>query len=227
MSVGGKRPNLLPGLLAGSLFAAYTVLSHYISVLPEGNVWALLAATAPLGIVPLDVARRRFGAVGALVAFLGLAAAFAAVAPYLMDRVGWIYFLQHVAINGCLGWIFGRTLFRGRQPLCTVFASFLPGSMSPAVVRYTRQVTVAWSAFFFCLVATSILLFFLAPMAVWSAFANLMTFPLIGLMFVLDYIAKRFLLPPEDQMGPTAAIRAYQAARRARTLAAPSPGTGQ
>lgn len=227
MSVGGKRPNTLAGLLAGSLFAAYAILSHYISTLPEGNIWALLAAAAPLGIMPLDLARRRFGAVGVLGASLGLAAVFAAVAPYLMDRVSWIYFLQHVAINGCLGWLFGRTLFAGRQPLCTFFASFLPGSMSPAVIRYTRQVTVAWSAFFFCLVAISILLFFLAPMAVWSAFANLMTFPLICLMFVLDHLAKKFMLPPEDQLGPTAAFRAYQAARRARSLAASSPGNGQ
>lgn len=225
MSVGGKGPNLLAGLLAGGLFAAYAVLSHYISVLPEGNIWVLLAAVGPLAFVPLDLARRSFGATGALVAALGLAAAFAAVAPYLMHRVGWIYFLQHIAINGCLGWIFGRTLLEGRQPLCTFFASFVHSALSPAVVRYTRQVTVAWSAFFFCLVATSILLFFLAPMAVWSVFANLLTFPLIGLMFVLDYLAKRFLLPPEDQLGPTAAIRAYQAARRARAPAASPSGT--
>lgn len=216
MSAGGSSRNLLGGLLAGGFLAAYAALAHYISTLPEGNLWAILVAVVPMALMALDLARRALGNAGLAACSALLLAGLALAWPHLKSNVSWVYFLQHVAINASLGLVFARTLVRGRQPICTFFATFAHSHMSPAVIRYTRQVTVAWSAFFFGVTATSLLLFFLAPLEAWSVFANLLSLPLVGLMFALEHLARKFILPPEDQVGPTAAIRAYQAARRAR-----------
>lgn len=216
MSAGGDRNNLFTGLLVGGLVAAYAALSHYVSVLPEGNLWAVLVAVAPALLMGLDVARRALGRIGLALAAALVLAAVTLCWPYLKHSVSWVFFIQHVAIYTSLGLLFARTLIGERQPLCTFFATFIHTEMSPAVIRYTRQVTVAWSAFFFSVAATSLLLFFLAPVEVWSVFANLLNLPLVGLMFVLEHLVRRRVLPPEDQIGPTAAFRAYQAAQKAR-----------
>ena len=86
------------------------------------------------------------------------------------------------------------------------------GEISPAKARYTRQVTVAWTAFFFLTVAVSSGLFWLAPPAAWSLFANLLTVPLIGLMFMVEHICRHYLLLPEDRSGIGETIRGFRAA---------------
>lgn len=220
MSAGGNNHNLLVGLLVGGLLAAYAALCHYISTLPEGNVWAVLIAVVPMVIMILDVARRAQGNIGLGLAALASLAALIPAWPYLKANVSWVYFVQHVAINVSLGLVFARTLVGNQQPLCTFFASFVHPHMTPAITRYTRQVTVAWSLFFFCVTAASVLLFFLAPLQAWSVFANLLNWPLVGLMFLGEYQARRFFLPPEDRMGVTHAFRAYMAARRAQQMPA-------
>lgn len=212
----GSGHNLLAGLLVGLLIAGYAVVSHYLSILPGGGHWALLIAVAPALAMGFDLARRLWGGL-TLVALCLLAAAATALAwPHLRGNVSWVYFAQHVGINLALGLVFGRTLLQGRQPLCTFFATFLHTRMSAAVAHYTRQVTVAWTGFFFCVAATSVLLFFSAPLEIWSVFANLLTLPLVGLMFLADHLVRLRVLPPEDQLGLTSAFRAYQAAKRAR-----------
>ena len=49
-----------------------------------------------------------------------------------------------------------------------------------------------------------------APIAVWSVFANLLTWPLVGLMFLAEYLVRCRVLPPEDRGGIFAAIGAYR-----------------
>lgn len=220
---GGRGPNRLVLGLAGILIAGYALLSHYVSILPGGGSWALAIALAPALALGLDLARRLWGAlaVGPL-SLLAAAAAWLAW-PHLATHVSWVYFLQHVGINVALGLLFGTSLLPGRQPLCTFFATFVQPRMSSAVVAYTRQVTLAWTGFFVCVVSLSVLLFCLAPVEIWSAFANILTLPLVGLMFLAEYLVRRAVLPPEDQLGITSAFRGYQAARKARL----GPGQAQ
>ena len=54
----------------------------------------------------------------------------------------------------------------------------------------------------------SALLFFLTPLAVWSAFANFLTLPLVALMFVAEFLVRRRVLN-EAQGSPLDAVRAY------------------
>ena len=46
------------------------------------------------------------------------------------------------------------------------------GAVTPAVARYTRQITLAWTLFFVAIAAVSTLLFATAPIVTWSTFAN-------------------------------------------------------
>lgn len=129
---------------------------------------------------------------------------------------GWINLGQHVGFNGLMAVVFGRTLLPGREPLVTSLARLIHEYMTPALQRYTRQVTVAWTLFFFGTAILSMLLFVLGPIEVWSAFANILMLPLVVLMFVAENEIRKRVLPPEDQVGILAAVDAFRA-HRART----------
>lgn len=144
--------------------------------------------------------RRRTGVWLALLATLGLAyaafghwlttaqgrAALGGYAPY----VPWLYLLQHVAMFVALAAWFGASLAPGRRPVVTRFALLAEGSLGADGIAYTRSVTLAWSLFCAFMAAASVLLFALAPLAVWSMFANLLTLPLVLAMFVAEYVVR-------------------------------------
>ncbi len=98
------------------------------------------------------------------------------------------YGLPHAAINLFLLGFFGRTLLRGREALITRLARRLHGTLEPDIESYTRNVTIAWCAFFAAQVLTSILLFQFTAVSVWLMFISFFTFPLLLLMFVGEYI---------------------------------------
>ncbi len=128
--------------------------------------------------------------------------------------VDWLYLIQHVGINVVLGAVFGRSLFAGRRPLVTVFASHVHASMSPSLLSFTRRATLAWTLFFAVMAALSLLLFFLAPIEVWSAFANILTGPLVAAMFVAENEVRKRVLPRENQIGIIAALRGFRVGMR-------------
>jgi uncharacterized membrane protein len=199
------------GVLAGGLTAAYLVFAHYSVAVPDLGRWAVLLAAAPMTVAGFGLAREDWRA--ALALLLGLAAVAGLVWawPQLHNPVAWLYFVQHVSINAVLGLIFGRTLLRQRQPLCSTFASLVHETLTPALLRYTRQVTVAWTLFFAATATLSIVLFFLAPIEVWSVFANLLTLPLVLAMFVVENAVRKRVLPPQDRGGLRETVRAVRA----------------
>jgi len=146
--------------------------------------------------------------------------AYAAVAHWLLDAkhadawVGWLYLAQHVGINIVLGLLFGRSLGGHRQPLVTAIARLVHEVMTPALLSYTRRVTVAWTVFFFLMAGVSILLFVFAPIRVWSVFANILTLPLVAVMFITENEVRKRVLPAEDQIGILGTWRAFRAAFR-------------
>lgn len=107
----------------------------------------------------------------------------------------WVYFIQHTGTNLMLAAVFGVTLARDRQALCTRFAEAVHGSLAPEVLRYTRQLTLAWALFFIAMSGVSALLFAFAPIETWSIFANFMTFPLVMLMFAVEFLIRLRKLP--------------------------------
>jgi uncharacterized membrane protein len=209
MSVGGIK--LWPALLAGIFCAVYAALAHYSSASADAGTWAILLAAAPMAVIGFGIARRSAWGITLWIAAL---AALAWLWPHLQHHVGWMYFLQHLGVNLALGLLFGRSLAGGKQPLCTTFATFVHPVMNSGLLTYTRQVTQAWALFFFAMASVSVLLFFLAPLEIWSVFANILTLPLVALMFVVENLVRRRTLPPEDQLGLFAAVHAYRLAMR-------------
>lgn len=131
------------------------------------------------------------------------------LAPY----VPWFYFLQHVAMFLALAAWFGASLRAGRQPLVTRFALHGEGALSPAGYAYTRAVTAAWAAFCAAMALGSTLFYFLAPLAFWSVFANLLSLPLVGAMFVGEFLVRLRVCPELGRggllRGVARSVRAY------------------
>ena len=132
----------------------------------------------------------------------------------LRDRLAastqWVLLLQHVGIYLmlCLG--FGRTLAPGATPLISRLATMVHGALSPLLLRYTRGATWAWVVYFGLTATASVLLFALAPAAVWSAFVNLLSLPLLAAMFAGEYLVRLVVVPRSERSGFFQAVTAYR-----------------
>lgn len=214
---GPARPHPLFLLLAGGGVVAYAALAHYTSLMPDAAHWAVLLAVVPPAVIAFGMLRSAVAGILPWLFALLVAAVATAAWPTLQQHVGSVYFAQHIGMNSAFCLFFGHTLLAGREPLCTHFAGFAHAHLSPRLIRYTRQATIAWTAFFALIAISSVLLFCFAPMAVWSLFANVLTLPLVGLMFVAEGIARRLLLPPDERLGILATIAAYRKAMAVRS----------
>ena len=192
--------------------AGYPILSHLAAADPSPDLFDAAVAISPLIGLALVLAWRSPQRAWMLLLCLAGSATLYGMAGWLVQHYNWVFLLQHAGIQALLGLAFGRTLRAGQVPMVSRFAAIVHGHLSPALARYTRQVTWAWTLYFGAMTALSLLLFWLAPVAVWSAFANLLNLPLLILMFAAEYAARLFLLAPADRAGPLEAIRAYRQA---------------
>lgn len=193
-----------------ALVIAYALLAHYTNAYARNENLGALVAIAPVVFIALALAwrsPRRSIMLGVLVL---LCVALWVGWPSLMRHFGLVYWLQHVGMQLILLMTFGRTLIGGRQPLCTRFAEAVHAPLTPQHVVYARQVTVAWTLFFAAMAVASTLLFFLAPLATWSVFANFLTLPLVALMFVAEYLVRRWALPEMRNAHIFDAVRAFR-----------------
>lgn len=214
---GLSRTALLRGLVIGLLVIAWALLSHYGAAGDAPLDVSAALATAPLvllAIIPLwRVGNPLWMALGGLAILLVLALSW----PALRQNVALLYYLQNVGTTLALGALFGRTLFGDQEALVTQFAKLAhDGEISPAKARYTRQVTIAWTLFFALSALISTGLFWLAPAAAWSVFANLLSLPLLALMFIGEHLVRYRVLAPEDRSSVADTIRGYRASTAAR-----------
>lgn len=198
------------GLALGIVLSVgFTFLAH--AAIIEGVPPAVGAALSliPVGLLALWAARRTRHRVVILAAI---------AAAVLALFLGWnglerhfpdLFFIEHAGANLVLGILFGRTLAQGREPLCTRFARVIHGDLPPEVVRYSRQVTVAWTVFFAVLCVLSCALYFLRFIEAWSLLANILTPFLVGAMFVIEYGVRMRVLPHWERVGILASVRAF------------------
>ena len=201
---------IVPWLGIAALLVGYPLLAHYTNESAHDGSLGALVAIAPVVLIALVLAwrsPRRLTMLGVL-ALLGIA--LWAGWPALENHFGLVYWLQHVGMQLILFMTFGRTLIAGRQPLCTRFARAVHAVVTPQHEIYARQVTLAWTLFFVAMALASTLLFFLAPLATWSVFANFLTLPLVALMFVGEYWVRRWALPDMRHMHILDAVRAFR-----------------
>ncbi len=202
----GRRLQLAAVLL---FLIAYSVLSHYSNLNPQGHDLRTLLALAPMLTLGFVLLWRWSGALAALLA--------AAVAVCLL-RAFWglfaqnfsiVYLVQQVGFYSIMAFTFGRSLRKGHVPLCTQLADKVHGPLTALELRYTRRVTFSWAIFFLCNVGANFLLFEFAPLRVWSLFVNFCSLPLILLMFVVEYAVRRRVLPQIQRSGLIATLRVY------------------
>jgi uncharacterized membrane protein len=117
--------------------------------------------------------------------------------------------LPHAAFNALLLWVFGRTLLRGREPLVTAFAHRIEGTIPPEVEAYTRRVTTAWCLFFGAQLLLSVTLLGVAALDTWSLFVNVLSFPLVVVMFVAEYLYRRARFPGRTHVSIWKGVEAY------------------
>jgi uncharacterized membrane protein len=199
----------------------YSALAHLAaaSTRPDG-LDALVAVLPLLGLTFL-MAWRSAQRTMMLALWVAACAGLYGAGAWLVAHYRWVLLLQHVSVYALLCAAFGRTLRSGRTPMVTGLARIVHRTMSPALIGYTRSVTWAWTLYFGCICGLSLLLFWFAPIAIWSAFANLMDIPLLALMFVGEYTVRCYVLPAEDRAGPLDAIRAYRQASSSGTARQP------
>jgi uncharacterized membrane protein len=196
--------------------AAYLAFSHLLTIAEHPSTLMLALGVTPLTAMALLAAwhsRMRWLALTALAA---LALAVLLYLDDLRNHVNWLYFAQHAATMLLLAITFGSTLGRGdADALCSrVTRLMLSGPPDPAYMRYTMKVTVVWTGYFIASALVSVGLFYFAPIAVWSYFANLLTPVLVGLMFVVEYLVRVRVLPDRAHFSIAQTIQAYRSYER-------------
>lgn len=208
---------LLRAALTGALLLGWIVASHLGSLgigPPDVHVTvALLPLVVALWLVLVRVPSKALRATVLVLAALLLWMGWA----QLRTQVAALYLLQHLGIHLALAAVFGMSLFGGGDPLVTRLARSVFGpDLSARKERYTRQATWAWTVFFVLNASVSVALFFFAPREVWSVHANVLTGPLVALMFLMETLWRRLVLPPEERPRLVDAVRAWQRDARHR-----------
>jgi SAM-dependent methyltransferase len=85
------------------------------------------------------------------------------------------------------------------------------GTLKPDALRYTRRVTLAWTVLFALIAAALVILFFAAPLTVWSAFSNFGAPLAIIAMFAAEHLVRYRALPDMPHSGLIKTLRASAA----------------
>lgn len=196
--------------------AAYLAFSHFLTIDEHPNLLMLAVGVAPLTVMALLAAWHSRLRWPALLALAVLALLVLLYLDELRNHVNWLYFMQHVGAMSLLAITFGATLGRGdANALCSqVTRMLLPSPADPVYMRYTWKVTLVWTAYFIISGVLSVGLFFLAPLAVWSFFANLLTPVTVGLMFVVEYLVRVRVLPDREHYSIAQIVQAYRSYER-------------
>lgn len=206
------------------LMAAWVVAAHVGS-----TGWGNADVNAVVAVLPIAVGvlmvlwRWPQWAVRAA-GVLALLALVAWLWPQLRHNVPLLYYLQHLGIHVALGVLFGKSLLGPGDALITRMARrIFDHELSERKVRYTRNVTLAWTLFFFINALVSTGLFIWAPAAVWSVHANVLTGPLIAVMFLVEHVWRLLVLPPHERPGLADIVRAYRRESAARNAGSSRP----
>jgi uncharacterized membrane protein len=181
---------------------AHLILTRTLLTPDQRQALTYLLILTQMAIVVSMVLARTTRLIYKFIAVVSVAAA-AAVCSYhftggLILSSGILHGLAYVVLLV----LFGATLRPGAEPLISYFARKIHGQLSPELLRYTRGVTWAWCIFFGLEIATSALLFALAPIEWWSAFINLFNAPLILMLFLGEHLFRRlrFANPPRERI---------------------------
>lgn len=125
------------------------------------------------------------------------AAGAAALAMMWSDReIARLAFLPPILIYVFVCWVFARTLLPGREPLVTRIARLVrEGELPQPLVEHTRRVTWLWAVVPAVMAAISLALARFAEPATWSLFTNVVSYLVLGALFLLEYLYRLLRYP--------------------------------
>ena len=202
---------LLRGLAVVVFLVAWAFLAHSGSAGEGATDLSVLLGVAPivaaLGLLLWRSRHPLLTGSGILIMLGGLAWLW----PTLRDNIALLFFIQHLGTNLALGTLFGRSLLGNGEALITQLARAVHhGELSERKRRFTRQSTFAWTLYFLSNALISAVLWLFAPPAVWSVFANLLSFPLLVAMFLGEHIWRVKALPPDERPSIAQVARAFR-----------------
>jgi uncharacterized membrane protein len=190
-----RRATLLQLAVVAAITVGYAALSHYSNTAPDAKGLGAGLSIAPILLIGAVMLWRWSHPLLALSIFALEAVLLFHYWPVLTKYYEWADVVQQCGAYGLVSLTFARSLFGGRVPLCTQLSAKLHGPLAPAEIAYTRWATVAWMIFYVMLAAIILILFFVAPLRVWSLFVNFAAFGLIALAFIADHAVRRRVLP--------------------------------
>ena len=195
---------------AATAVLAYAVASHALMTRAQDSAWSLAIILGPFVVLGIAAAwgrgRRGWAVAGALAAlWLALDAWTGRGIP-----ARWLYLAQHAGVHFALAAWFGATLRPGAEPLISALARRVHATFTPALARYTRQLTLAWTLYFLAMAIVSVALFLSGHAVAWSLLANVLT-PACTAAFFLGEYALRYILHPEfERVSVGDAVRAWR-----------------
>lgn len=199
--------------LLALICAAYLVVSYFVAASSHANTSLLLMGLGPMAAIALAAAINSRHKTLNLFVWSLLVLLAVSNSDLLSTHVSWVYFAQHFGAMSILFATFASTLSgMDSQTLCSrVTCMILPALKEDKIyMRYTRNVTVAWSSFFFLSALISLLLFIWGSIEAWSFFANVVTPVLIGGMFAGEYALRNRFIPDRPSIGIEEIVRAYR-----------------
>jgi uncharacterized membrane protein len=176
-----------------ALIAVYPVLIHASLVLAMPSLQVLAIITLLLFFF-WDPIRR--GHVLPIVAFAILSAAIVTLGYFGLTL--YLLYIPPALIPFGLLVIFGRTLLPGCEPLITAIGEAARGPLSSAMRIYTKWLTRLWCLVFLVMTVWAIILPFLQQPTLWSWVTNIMSYGLVGSLFVGEFILRKHLFPEHN-----------------------------
>lgn len=205
-----KAIRIARGLGITAIIVIYAALVHHVNTLGQASTLGATLALAPIFMLVITYAWKAESRLTSLCSILILLATSWLLWPYIKQYTGHVFWMLDIGLMLALLMAFGITLLPGRKPLCVHFAEIINrGALPAAHESYARKVTAAWVVFFAIIIIASTLLFFMAPLAIWSFFVNFLTLPLVALMFLGEFMLRRRLLTDLPTGHVLDAVHAY------------------
>lgn len=197
----------------------YPVLVHLSVILGQPVLAGAALVALYAGFAFRALARGRVAAWAGLLA----AAALAALAVRQGAALYALYLPPILLPAAMFAW-WAPTLRAGRVPLVTRMATAIRGPLSAEHAAYTRGVTVMWVGVFALLAAAGAACALWASPALWSLVTNVLSPVLLGLVFVVEYLFRRWYLRHETHPGFVTFLRQIARAGVRPGSAGPRPG---
>lgn len=183
------------------LIGGYAALSHYSVVNDSAKGLATSLSLGPILLITVGLLWRWTNFIVAAIASATGAGVLYCNWKYLENHYEWADLMQQFGAYALVTAAFARSLLPGRIPLCTQIDQKLHNDLTPLEHRYTRIATLAWAGFYGAMAVSIVALFFTITPRMWSIYVNFITFALIILACVADYVLRQWKLPQRPHSG--------------------------